>query len=76
MEARASLLAANELLRYLPVDDLYEEWLDRVAELVHAGAVPLSASPSTSHGRRGSWRASTTSAPRRRLGTKARGSAA
>ena len=74
MEARAALIAANELLRYRPVDDLYEEWLDRVAELVRAarglsGAIPLSASPSTSHGRRGSWRASTTSAPRRRLGT-------
>ena len=31
MEARAALIAANELLRYHPVDDLYEEWLDRVA---------------------------------------------
>ena len=36
MEARAALIAANELLRYRPVDDLYEEWLDRVAELVRA----------------------------------------
>ena len=32
----SALLAANELLRYRPVDDLYEEWLDRVAELVRA----------------------------------------
>ena len=30
------LLTANELLRYRPVDDVYEEWLDRVAELVRA----------------------------------------
>ena len=30
------LIAANELLRYRPVDDVYEEWLDRVAELVRA----------------------------------------
>src|SRR3954462_10782469 len=36
MEARATLIAANELLRYRPVDDVYEEWLDRVAELVRA----------------------------------------
>src|SRR3954468_18475038 len=36
LEARAALIAANELLRYRPVDDIYEEWLDRVAELVHA----------------------------------------
>ena len=34
MEARAALIAANELLRYCPVNDVYEEWLDRVAELV------------------------------------------
>ena len=34
--ALAALLAANELLRYRPIDDLYEEWLDRVAELVRA----------------------------------------
>ena len=26
MEARAALIAANELLPYRPVDDLYEEW--------------------------------------------------
>ena len=39
---RAALLAANELLPYRPVDDLYEEWLDRVAELVHAaGGSPV-----------------------------------
>ena len=86
MEARAALLAANELLRYSPVDDLYEEWLDlyeewldRVAGLVRtAGGSPASSlslpPPSTSYGRRGSWGASTTSAPRRLLGTKARGS--
>src|SRR4051812_41755998 len=29
LEARAALIAANELLRYRPVDDVYEEWLDR-----------------------------------------------
>ena len=40
MEARNALIAANELLRCRPVDDLYEEWLDRVAELVRAaGAI-------------------------------------
>ena len=33
MEARAVLIAANELLRYRLVDDVYEEWLDRVTEL-------------------------------------------
>src|SRR4051812_14061879 len=27
LEARATLIAANELLRYHPVDDVYEEWL-------------------------------------------------
>ena len=32
----AALLAANELLRYRPVDDLYEDWVDRIAELVSA----------------------------------------
>ena len=42
MEARAALIAANELLRYRPVDDVYEEWLDRVAELVRAaGGSPV-----------------------------------
>src|SRR3954471_22585149 len=41
LEARAALIAANELLRYRPVDDVYEEWLDRVAELLRAaGALP------------------------------------
>ena len=34
MEARAALLTPNELLCYRLVDDLYEEWLDRVAELI------------------------------------------
>ena len=45
MEARAALIAANELLRYRPVDDLYEDWLDRVAELVRAAG----GSPAPSH---------------------------
>ena len=36
MEARAVLLAANELLHYRPVDDLYKEWLARFTELVSA----------------------------------------
>src|SRR4051812_26720976 len=36
LEARAALIASNELLRYCRVDDVYEEWLDCVAELVHA----------------------------------------
>src|SRR3954465_13593320 len=27
LEARAALIAANELLRYRPVDDVYKEWL-------------------------------------------------
>ena len=30
------LIAANELLRYRPVDDVYEEWLDHITELVRA----------------------------------------
>ena len=30
------VLTANELLRYRAVDNLYEEWLDRVAELIRA----------------------------------------
>src|SRR3954468_12642825 len=29
MDARAALLVAHEILRYRPVDDLYEVWLDR-----------------------------------------------
>ena len=45
MEARAVLIAANELLRYHPIDDVYEEWLDRVAELVRAAG----GSPAPSH---------------------------
>ena len=36
MEARAALIAANELLCYRPIGDVYEEWLDHVAELVRA----------------------------------------
>ena len=40
MEAQAALIAANELLRYRPVDDVYEEWLDRVTELIRAAGGP------------------------------------
>ena len=36
MDARAALLMAHELLRYHPIDDLYEDWLDCIAELVSA----------------------------------------
>src|SRR3954467_1905145 len=51
LEARTALIAANELLRYRPVDDVYEEWLDHVAELVRAAggspapSVPLRHTP-------------------------------
>ena len=46
MEARAALIAANELLCYRPVDDVYEEWLDRVTELVRAaGGSPAPSIP-------------------------------
>src|SRR3954466_14060555 len=46
LEARAALIAANEHLRYRPVDDVYKEWLDRVAELVHAaGGSPAPSAP-------------------------------
>src|SRR3954467_7029252 len=46
LEARAALIAANELLRYRPVDNVYEEWLDRVAELVRAaGGSPAPSAP-------------------------------
>ena len=46
MEDRAALIAANELLRYRPVDGVYEEWLDRVAELVRAaGGSPAPSVP-------------------------------
>ena len=46
MEARAALIVANELLRYHPVDNVYEEWLDRIAELVcAAGGSPLPSIP-------------------------------
>ena len=45
MDARAALLMAHELLRYRPVDDLYEDWLDRIAELVcPAGGFPTPSS--------------------------------
>ena len=37
---------ARELLRYLPVDDFYKEWLERMAELV--SAVGGSAAPACS----------------------------
>src|SRR3954464_10033358 len=52
LEVRAALIAANELLCYRPVDDVYKEWLDRVAELVRAAggspapSVPLRRTPS------------------------------
>src|SRR4051812_47939413 len=46
LEARAALIAANELLRYRPVDDVYEEWLDRIAELIRtAGGSPAPSVP-------------------------------
>ena len=46
MEARAALIAANELLRYRPIDDVFEEWLDRVAKLVRAvGGSPAPSVP-------------------------------
>ena len=35
-DARVAILMAHEILRYRPVDDLYEDWLDRIAELVRA----------------------------------------
>nr|XP_020170878.1 atherin-like [Aegilops tauschii subsp. strangulata] len=45
-DAQAVLLMARELLRYSPVDDFYEDWPDRIAELVSAAggspALPLS----------------------------------
>ena len=36
VDAQAALCMARELLRYRPIDDLYEDWLDRIAELVSA----------------------------------------
>src|SRR4051812_34954102 len=46
MEARAALIAANELLCNRLVDDVYEEWLDRVAKLVRAaGGSPTPSFP-------------------------------
>src|SRR3954471_19041879 len=46
LEARAALITANELLRLHPVADVYEEWLDRVAELVRAaGGSPAPSAP-------------------------------
>ena len=36
MDAWAALLMAHELLHYHPVDDLYEDWVDRIVELVRA----------------------------------------
>ena len=32
---------ARELLRYRPIDDLYEDWLDRITELVSATGAPF-----------------------------------
>ena len=49
MDAQATLCMARELLRYCPVDDLYEDWLDRIAELV--GAAGGSPAPSLSPAR-------------------------
>lgn len=45
--AQAVLLMARELLRYRPANDLYDVWLDRIAQLVNAvGDAPvLSRSP-------------------------------
>jgi len=44
MDAQAMLFMARELLRYRPVDDLYEDWLERIAELVSAaGGSPVPA---------------------------------
>src|SRR3954466_15039127 len=41
LEARAALIAANELLHYRPVDDVYEEWLPpRPPPLRRAGRPP------------------------------------
>src|SRR3954466_10093501 len=41
LEARAALIAPNELLRYRPVDDVYEEWLPRLPPpLRRAGRPP------------------------------------
>src|SRR4051812_9765538 len=46
LEARAALIAANELLRYRPVDDVYEEWLERGAEPIPpAGGSPAPSAP-------------------------------
>src|SRR3954470_13446460 len=46
LEARAEFIAAHEHLSYRPVDDVYEEWLDRVAELVRAaGGSPAPSAP-------------------------------
>ena len=46
-DAPAALLMERELLRYRPVNDLYEEWLDRIADLVSAagGSPESSLSP-------------------------------
>jgi len=42
MDAQAALLMARELLRYRSVDNLYEDWLDRIAELGSvAGGSPV-----------------------------------
>ena len=41
MEARGALSAANELLCYRPVDDVYEEWLDRSADKLGGAVEPF-----------------------------------
>ena len=41
VDAQAALLMARELLCYRPVDNLYEDWLDRIAELANAAGAPL-----------------------------------
>ena len=40
-DAQGALLMVHELLRYCPVDDLNEDWLDRIAELVSLLGAPL-----------------------------------
>ena len=42
VDAQAALCMARELLCYRPIDDLYEDWLDRIAELVSVtGGSPM-----------------------------------
>jgi len=76
-DAQAALLLACEILHYRPVYDLYEEWLARITELVSAaGGSPAPPSRCLALRQvRATWlrSASTTSAPRRRPGSKACG---